>query len=267
MIYAAPQQQSNQAKIDLSKAVRFSNSKIEENLASLRLHLGSAETMLQDEGKPRRRSNAFSDSEESDYEVDDCLDDITAYTDCLMDISPALECPAADVNFDGTIPQSETYSVSSTLAVNHCRKIRDRFPSLDIRVVEKLGEANARRSQRLHEMARQATAPTAKPMDYAEDASEYLFSDSGAKQTATTKSRISSGSIFSRNPKANFDEEEFDETASETTFATLSVGVSSIGQGVRRIPPLPQSAKPGMPFKCPLCATLQEDIRDRRAWK
>jgi hypothetical protein len=232
------------------------------------LLLEAAEVVLQEGGHQRRISNAFSDSEGSEYDFSEGIDDISAYTDCLMDIGPALEHPAMDVKLEEDTFKPETFQVSSTMAANYCRKIRDRFPSLDIKVVEKLGEANQRRSQRLQESFLHSEDLSTKAIEDSEDASEPLFSRSGGKHTTeTTKSTFVSDSIFSTDRNVGLSKEEYDEVASQTTFATFSTTFSSLRKGIPRVPSLPESASSGVPFKCLTCGKSLKNIRNRRTWK
>jgi hypothetical protein len=230
--------------------------------------LETAEVVLQEDGHPRRNSNAFSDSEGSECDFSEGIEDIASYTDCLMDLGPALEHPAMDIKFENDVFKPETFQVSSTMAANYCRKIRDRFPSLDIKVVEKLGEANQKRSQRLQESFLDSEVGSTKTIEDPEDVSEPLFSRSGGKcTTETIKSTFVSDSIFSTDRNVGVSKEEHDEVASQTTFATFSTAFSSLGQGIPRVPSLPQSARSGVPFKCLACGKLLKNIRNRRAWK
>ena len=231
--------------------------------------LETVEAVLDEEGDRRRSSFAFSDSDTSEQDFAEGVEDISSFTDCLMDLAPALEHPAIDMEVAEAPSKMEAFQVSSVMAANYCRKIRDRFPDLDIRLVERLGDANESRSNRLHEGFVAHEAAATKELEDPEDASEALFSRSGGRQTATTKSTFISESIFSNDetPGHGMSKEEYDDAASQTTFATFSTTFSKAGQGIPRIPALPESARSGRPFNCVACGNLVRNIRNRRVWK
>ncbi|CAF3554265.1 hypothetical protein QX201_000166 [Fusarium graminearum] len=99
--------------------------------------------------------DAISESGSSTNDLTKCIEDISIYIDCLMDLSVALENPVLDLEpVNATIPSSqnlETFDVSSSQASTFCRKIRDRFPKMEKWLVERLGENNARRASALKE--------------------------------------------------------------------------------------------------------------------
>lgn len=221
------------------------------------------EAVLNEESHRRRNSLAFSDSDSSEGDFAEGVEDISSFTDCLMDLAPALEHPALDIEFKKAALNVVAFQVSSAMAANYCRKIQDRFPDLDIRIVERLGEANQNRSKRLRESIAANEATAEDPED------ETLFSRNGGKQTETSKSTYVSESIFStdENPEFGISKEEYDDGASQTTFATFSTAFSTTGRGMPRIPPLPEYARSGKPFKCVACGQVLHSVRNRRVWK
>lgn len=256
--------------LDLFKVVQPPELKVHEELSDVKMLLETTQAVLDEECHQRRNSLAFSDSEYSEGDFAEGVDDISTFTDCLMDLAPALENPALDIEFkEESNSTMETFQVSSTMAANYCRKIRDRFPNLDIKMVQKLGEANQVRSQRIQEALIQSESAAMKGGEVPQDVSEPLFSRSGGKHTETTKSTFVSGSIFStdRNATGGVSKEDYDDVASQTTFATFSTVFSKAAQGIPRVPPLPESARAGRPFRCVACGRLLRNIRNRRVWK
>jgi hypothetical protein len=227
------------------------------------------EASLDEAGHKRRVSFSFSDSDTSEGDFAEAMEEISSFTDCLMDLAPALEHPAIDMEFIEETSTVEAFQVSSTVAANYCRRIRDRFPHLDIRIVERLAEANQIRSERLKELCARNEETVKKEFEVPEDVSEPLFSRSGGKQTETTKSTHISESIFSVDQIRDFgvSKEDYDDAASQTTFATFSTTFSKTGQGILRVPPMPESARSGQPFKCIACGKMLHSVRNRRVWK
>jgi hypothetical protein len=225
--------------------------------------------VLDEEGHQRRNSLTFSDSDTSELDFAEGIEEISSFTDCLMDLAPALEHPAIDIEFKEETSKFEVFQVSSTMAANYCRKIRDRFPDLNISIVEKLGELNQIRSQRLQETYAANGIVNMKEVEDPEDIDEPLFSRSGGKNTETTKSTYVSESIFSadRNTEFGISKEDYDDVASQTTFGTFSTAFSTVGRGIPRVPPMPESARSGKPFKCIACGNVLHNIRNRRVWK
>ncbi len=242
--------------------------KFHTELSELQRLIENAEAVLMEEGGTVRQSDAFSDSDVSESDFADGIDDLATYTDCLMDLAPALENPATDVDFkEQAVSNIETFRVSSVMAASYCHKIRDRFPDLDKRLVERLGEANQKRSQRIIENTSAEMKAQTKDVLRPDDASEPIFSESRPDFTDTTKSTYFSDSVFSKDQKVGLTKEEYDDAASQTTFASFSTTFSVSHQGRPRVPNLPAEARAGKPFQCMACGKQLKNIRNRRMWK
>jgi hypothetical protein len=87
--------------------------------------------MLQ-ESEPDKSAKPYtpSESDTSEYEATEILEEISIYVDCL-DLSPSLDNPALDIQVEGSdeplTQVKESFTVSSEEALIYCRKIRDRF--------------------------------------------------------------------------------------------------------------------------------------------
>ena len=122
----------------------------------LNMLLETAETLLAEYGKGLTDGDDFSDSDKSDFGIEDILSDFTMYVNSLMDLVPALEDPAVDnVEHSNAPPRLETFHVP-LLAQSYCRKIRDRFQKISVRQVETFGTANAQRAERLQRLKTKA---------------------------------------------------------------------------------------------------------------
>ncbi|KAH6973043.1 hypothetical protein BKA56DRAFT_424546, partial [Ilyonectria sp. MPI-CAGE-AT-0026] len=121
-----------------------------EQCSNLRRQLDATQTLLQDFPQITTDLDALSDSDASEYDHEDFIDDLTTYIDCLLDLAPALERPALDFNREDPPPISvEFFSTSDPQALVFCRKIRDRFPNLPQFLVERLADANAVRANEI----------------------------------------------------------------------------------------------------------------------
>ncbi|KAM0348151.1 hypothetical protein HYE67_008037 [Fusarium culmorum] len=233
--------------------------------------------------------DAFSESGSSTNDLTECLEDISTYIDCLMDLSVALENPVFDLEtVDATIPifqNLETFNVSSSQALAFCRKIRDRFPKLEKWLVERLGEHNAHRASALTESRERRleieaiiSEMTKWSLDEPEESvlhSEALFSDGQTKPTEATHSTNLSDPVFDKsNPDSLRRPTPIRRSthipasnASFATFASFSTKASAISDGRPRVPPLPEEALEGKPFSCLACHQQFAIKMSRKDWK
>ena len=188
-----------------------------------------------------------------------------------MDLTPALEFPAPDQDPELSATNVESFNVSSTLALNYCRKIRDRFATLDVQLVERLGEANALRTLRNQQRLPVLSGENKEDIHIdIEPDSEPIFSDSDPRFTETTGSTFPStrpsDSIFERPYHQRQDVDTVD-TLSQATFASFSTSSSIRGQGRPRVPPLPVQPGSNKLFRCIACGEQLVAPKTRRAWK
>jgi hypothetical protein len=208
-----------------------------------------------------------SESDASEYETTEILEEISIYIDCLLDLSPSLDNPALDIQTEGSdeplTQAKESFTVSSEEALIYCRKIRDRFEVLPKYLVERLAEANILRTAALREMR---SRPTKHEAPINDNITESLFSTTDHRITETTKSTVPSSSVFS---KVSFSEHvpvlEFDDNISEFTFASFSTTASAISLGRPRVPPMPEIQEDC--FNCPICFSCVTNVKTRKEWK
>jgi hypothetical protein len=240
-----------------------------EQCDDLRTLLDTTETMLQGpEPDEFTRPYTPSESDASEYEVTEILEEISIYIDCLLDLSPSLDNPALDIQVEGSdeppTQAKESFTVSSEGALIYCQKIRDRIKFLPKYLVERLAEANVLRAATLREMRSRLTEHEAPISD---DITESLFSTTDHQVTETTFSSVMESS--SRWSKASFSGHvpvlKFDDNASEATFASFSTVASTISLGRPRVPPMPEIQGDG--FSCPICFSHATNVRTRKEWK
>lgn len=201
------------------------------------------------------------DSDTSETGLDDALENITTFNDCLMDLSLALDRPVThfEKKHSGARVLEETFKVSQPALV-YCRKIRDRFPRLPVYLVERLGNANLQRANMLRDKKKLTQVPRERSPVF--DAP--LLTKSIQQIADTTKSPVSQDSMSrmgdnQRQPDADF------ETSSEATFASFST-LTLVNQGRPRVPPIPQQAENGRAFRCEYCAQTMKGMT-RQQWK
>jgi hypothetical protein len=245
---------------------------LSEQCDDLRTLLDTTEAKLQESEPELIRPDTLSVSDTSEYGLEDILEDITTYMDCLLDLAPSLDNPALDMpaeNLDRySTKEKEIFVASSEEAAIYCRKIRDRFISLPKYIVERLAEANVIRAAALRSARSQnelnVAADVAKSLP-----SESLFSTIDHGVTDTTKSTAPSSSVFSsllkRVTRRSTTISQFSDNASEATFASFSTAQSAINQGRPRVPPMPELEEGG--FTCPICYKRVIGVVSRKAWK
>lgn len=203
------------------------------------------------------------DDEHLEPGLDDVLDNITTFNDCLMDLSLALERPMIDrdENHLEASDPAETFKVSQPALV-YCRKIRDRFPRLPVYLVERLGNANVQRANMLRgpKNLSRAADHDSRFVD-SSSVSELIPQSTDLTRVSFSKdSKISRGEI-QRQPEAKFG------PSSEATFKSFSTSASVVDRSRPRVPPMPHQAEKGHTFKCEYCGQTMKDLITRQQWK
>lgn len=208
-------------------------------------------------------SNSSSEQESSDDEsntiarlpddrVESFLRAISNQTKLLMEICPSLEQAYSHFNKPKMALQSAAPMFHVSEAAHHyVRKVYDRFPAGDIRLIERLGEANWQRHQNLRienedVTLRQDVGPHSQsiPKSLFRPASTFRDSALGASLPATSSFAPS--------------------VASHTSFASSTTASS---QGRPRVPKTPRAVANGESFECQVCHSTLSNIRTRIDWK
>lgn len=252
---------------------------IYEQCDELRILLDNMNAILQGpDAEDDARPSSPSESEMSEYGIVEIVEEISVYIDCLLDLAPSLEKPAFDIQLEDmdelhTGP-AETFDVSSEEAMIYCRKIRDRFETLPIYLVQRLAEANVLRAATIRE---RRTYLATKVEDHIPDNyTESLFSKS-TPMTKATDSTAPYSSIFSdtsdppmsRQQGPSFalvpEEEEEEDNKSEASFASFSTTFSEAAPGRPRVPEMPKDEGDG--FDCSICSSRVTNVANRKDWK
>lgn len=237
-----------------------------------------AATVLDPEERidPDSLSDSESSSSHEDMDVAEILDDVAIYIDCLMDLAPVINSPILDPERDGSPhPDVEEFGVSSSQARVFCHKIRDRFPKMPKFLVERFGEANAARADRLNAMRDQAVARKERSMEGQRKALDFTRP---LRHSESAPKMAPSSGYFTQESESVFDEPykipirskakfRDDDDASLTTFASFSTAFSTLEKGRPRVPPLPSEGADGNPFTCLVCHRTLSRVFTRAAWK
>ena len=187
-----------------------------------------------------------SDSEStSTQEEAEFCEDVEFHTRCLMQLVPALEqniVSSRKPRIPLDRPNLQTFSVSEP-ASTYISLAQERFQEGDLKLVQRLGEANWQRHVRLrtklygHEDERnEPAAPVA----------GSLFHDSGLGTTVPGSSQ---------------------NAPSLASHASFASSVGNQESPFLRVPPMPPEVIAGQKFVCTLCGTTQSRIRNRIDWK
>lgn len=230
------------------------------------------------------------ESSASDDNVDEIIEDMRAYMESLIDLSPSLDHPAMDstiIEDLGAVMIDELSGISEP-ARPFALIIKDRFPSLEIGLVRKLGEANWERRQRLRQKLSVAPVVTGNPSlgddnsssgdtvvgrrrQIAPDDATLASTVRSSLSVPSTYESITTGSAFS--DPSIFDNQSipvprtsrpYSFAESMTSFATSMA--DGLGYGQRRIPNMPDHDYDA-PFQCPICGDVVTRIRHRADWK
>lgn len=173
-----------------------------------------------------------------------CLQPLSHYVGLLMELCPTLEAIYRFRHQTGERrPPDRPISVS-TAARPYVSNVRDKFPHAAEELVNRLGEANWQRHERLRAIE------TTVAESVAAEAPKSVF-----RPVSFFKDSALGSSLREESERAR-------STASHSSFLSSNDGDKSR----LRIPKLPAGLDWGQPFLCPFCHEMV-DIRTRVAWK
>ncbi|KAH0559286.1 hypothetical protein GP486_004202 [Trichoglossum hirsutum] len=228
-------------------------------------------------------SDDSSDTNGSGDPLEEVIGELHTYIRSLVDLAPSLERPAPDANAKELEARPAVTSTLLGPAEIWCRRIIDRYEGIDIKLAERLGEANWRRFQRVTQWLENAggddddsdegyckdeedTVPELPNFPRPTDRdslphSSSTFKDSGLGTTVATVSTPSIAYSFRALPKM-----AHADVASQTTYAS-TLSEESEKKGWLRVPPLPEGAISGNRFRCTVCGDKVRNIMSRVDWK
>lgn len=174
--------------------------------------------------------------------------DIRFLTVCLMELVPTLEqslpCVGKPARSAFFVPPP-AFRVSEP-ALTYVRNVFDKFPQADIKLTERLGEANWQRHVKVRNKIDQVANDDLVESKAFVVAPFSEFRDSALGSSIPTRSQYAASA------------------ASHTSF------VSSLADGEERsirVPPTPAEVSAGKPFQCHICGHTLHRIRNRVDWK
>ncbi|KAF2865319.1 hypothetical protein BDV95DRAFT_507335 [Massariosphaeria phaeospora] len=201
-------------------------------------------------GLDENTSDSGSESEMSEDESGrsnstEIVEEMKTYTQLLVDLSSALECPATDA---GPREEPSTLRLEKRAAFDYYADlILSKYPKASSALVECLGKANWDRYQRM-QMERYTNL--------------RLHTEKAEEQTESlaTKSRLA-GSDF-------VDSGLGTSLPAQSAYAETVISFMSSMSGGKQIqvPPLPSEARDGKPFECCACGTQVRAVTNRE-WR
>jgi len=204
-----------------------------------------------------------SDSEFEDSEEDSCSsgniglgEDLNSRVQMLLDLTPSLEATLAHVER----PQAEIARTAnksfyaSGPAQIYISLLRDKFPAADMRLIERLGEANWQRHINIRKRMERIDG-TAEPTSIAVPTGftagsmfqpQTLFHDSGIGTSVPAQSC---------------------PAPSEASHTSFISSLADKENGAARVPPTPAEVGMGEIFRCHLCGQMRLNIKNRVGWK
>ena len=123
--------------------------KIHKQASNLNILIEEADNMIVHAGRIRDDdSDHVSDSNASDCSRSDILGDIRSYTICLMELVPSMERTFSHMLLEESQMKQQVTTASSQVSESaqpYVQNIFDKFPGADIKLIERLGEANWKR--------------------------------------------------------------------------------------------------------------------------
>lgn len=212
------------------------------------------ETFSADEPTTESESDTVGSESEAEVQskadyLDSFLRSLNVQTKLPMDTCPALEQTYFHANkptraLTTALPMFRV----SEAAQHYVRKVYDRFAAGDIALIERLGEANWQRHQRL----RSDEDLTAEDRAREEALTLSLFRPASQFRDSALGASLPSSSKFAPS------------VASHNSFASTVMSSSS---GKSRVPKTPVAVSRGEPFECQICYTIVSGLRNRIDWK
>jgi hypothetical protein len=229
--------------------------------SDLEQHLIQAQQILQCESSDSDStesttddSNDLTDADSTKTTLRTAIQSLSKYVDMLMDLCPTLEQGYRDKHQGRPKHCNPIPSFQVTQeALPYVHVVRDKFPRADSSLVERLGEANWQRHERLRAIEGSGN----------QDITGWI----PARASHPAKSQFRPISLFKDSALGSSiapDPERAQSLASHSSF--LSSNQDS-QKGHFRVPKLPTEAAYGKPFLCPFCQQTVRSIKNRVDWK
>ena len=212
------------------------------------------------------------------YGVDDLVEDIKTYVDCLMDMVSTIEHPAKDPqNAEDVQVGGNNLGLVTDPSYSYTFSILHTFPSAGMEFVKRLGKANWERHERLRKKFALAISfkkePEIPENDMGTLSDEESHLPSSHVLSKTTKSTFAESSLWDIEPGRQHNSQPEADTilgrtgtpASVTSFASSIIGNEG-ANSKRSVPRLPPEHEWGSDFSCPICGDHLNDVNHRMDW-
>lgn len=211
------------------------------------------------------------------------LEDLQTYVGCLTRLTLSLEHPAPDpVDAEAGTVSAINFTVPEAAEL-WCRRIIDKFQNVDIRLAERLGEANWHRFERVSKKLEEASdgefsdeevenedfdAPVPKTESAISTAtkSSFVYDSVFGTNSIGKKSTITTAFSLSSNVEGEFRPKELrDETASQATWTSVISDMEDPSK--LHVPKLPTEAFVKKAFRCTICGDRLWNVKNQLSWK
>jgi hypothetical protein len=173
--------------------------------------------------------------------------------DLLLSLTPTLEQTYRNKHRSTRKPKKHLPGITvTTAALYYVHYVASKFPLADKLLVERLGEANWQRHERLRAIERNG------PLDEA-SATQAL--------PLPAKSIFQPVSIFKDSALGSSLPAESERASSQASHSSFASSEGDHEKGHFKVPKLPADASYGQPFTCPYCKKLTSNINCRIDWK
>jgi hypothetical protein len=174
--------------------------------------------------------------------------ELTTYTECLMELCETMvrdgvRIMSTRIEYSGLVIEPFRVSEPADFFVRH---VGDKFPKADVNLVQRMGQANWERRERIREQ-----------MDVASRTDQvYVNEDPAIAQSVFKPTSLFHDSGLGSSIPASI--------ASHRSFAS---SLASNAKGSLRVPDAPAEVALGKPFKCDFCGHRLLNTRTRVDWK
>ncbi|GAB1315509.1 C2H2-type domain-containing protein [Madurella fahalii] len=234
---------------------------VDEGLSMAKGDAVASDEELHDATDAELKAYFQDDGDENDSDVGQILNDIRHTIDCLLRLSITIRNPAPHDRFRSRAA-SDVVELFEQWDIKH---VREKFPTIDVKIAERLGRATARRRQ-YFKYREEHCARLAEGLDADHEHTDGE-QEEGSEQDRRSE-REKATTVASSIPihlKDSFSEfaELADDNKSEvsgTSFAPSGGDATHL-----RVPRVPKEHTDG-PFKCPFCCMIIS-VNTRREWK
>lgn len=209
---------------------------------------------------------------EEPTEIENLIQDVENYNDCLFGLGSVLANPAEAVVVESSLrSQPDVHNALSTnVAWPYIASVIEAFPSIDNDFARRLGQANRERYERLR-LQREFHAKSSPQLEI-ETSAELTATDSEIEglseypDSTVASTELSSAFDKPHQQVSSKGNQVIKRAPSVTTFASSSMGMEN-ERRTRGIPRMPEDQPWGEPFDCTVCGETLTNVWSTAEWK